>query len=1109
MEEGGGAPPPPFQVAIRCRHETSSERSQVTRAAQHHRTSRGAQTARGDQSEDAMAMLDATLSRCCVRCFPALGHVEVHDPDLFSIAVAMMGGKDVAATPSATVGGTPPIPIGPRRLFRADHVFDGSSTNETVYRQTVSPLVRAVLRGYNATCFAYGMTGAGKTFTMTGVGECADDNESAETLPSRERCLASEPRRAHWGICQLAVEQIFLETTQPLTAPSASTTPGRYHIKPQQGGVNRQREEEKTAAATASIYTVHASYLEVYNEQIKDLLLDPSKKSSSPPSSGAHANVTMDTGRWSHKGPRTNGGRGATTTATSSGTDNNTLLHIVEDPIRGVCVPGLTEMLVTNVDELQQLLRLGASHRTTASTASNVASSRSHAMLQILLRKHSLRTIGGGGGGGAEPYDSVITTGKLMLVDLAGSERESSFVTPRSTSFQSGNEVSAATSSSSSAWTPPSWDSKNTLQREIRHDRQREGSNINKSLLALGHCITALAMDAATHTSASAVAFSSSSSGQQPQRHIPFRNSKLTRLLQESLGGHAATLMIAVISPSNACYEETLATLKYAVKAQAIRLSRPAIQRNVTMVKGPYGGGGSVTNAIGGPIPQAAEDRSAVIVPLAGRVLWSPNPSGAPFSSDASTHRKVGVADEPPATMITTGRASDLDCTQRALNAMRVKLETEIESLKRQLSATAAAKAEPTPHAVRHPSTAPPLSIQAVGEGDAATAFGRDTTHLPEEHRRTTSAEYTSSLHHAYGAIAAAGLVPGSSRSSSAWPRDSSSSDTGSSPAARSPPRRRVDDVAAKHYLSTHRQTIDIDRNETPNVAAGARTHNVAGVSERPPPPEMSPLPAKANGSLGAAEVARNGHQQEQREEVNFDFNKIVPAERAWLDSLKLQLNHAAEAAFRSRDTAHGPASQAGVTPSSSAPLKASKQPWSLHPPGVDRVAPPAHANGPSLPSFSLASRSFLLSPSPAALTEHPVNSRQSGDAALRLMDRRGGLRSDGVEGGRLLFSPLWRAPETAAVRTDARSRRHDDDDGTNGIGLHAGPVSSACAAPVALQVARSFLQKHRDLAAWEKEEEEEWHQRGARRRTQNPTATTGVLFPSSSAASSPFPMPR
>lgn len=215
-------------------------------------------------------------------------------------------------------------------------------------------------------------------------------------------------------------------------------------------------------------YKVTVSFLEVYNENIRDLL----------------SNVEE-------------------------------YLDLREDPMKGPVVSSITEIETTNSDEIMNLLHQGNSKRTQAPTAANDVSSRSHAVLQVIIECRDR----------APGTNADIKVGKLSLVDLAGSERAAN--------------------------------TKNSGQRLV------EGANINRSLLALGNCINAL--------------------GEKGNKgnFVPYRDSKLTRLLKDSLGGNCRTVMIANISAAESSFEETLNTLKYANRAKNIKTN---IQRNVLNV---------------------------------------------------------------------------------------------------------------------------------------------------------------------------------------------------------------------------------------------------------------------------------------------------------------------------------------------------------------------------------------------------------------------------------------------------------------------------------------------------------------------------------------------
>jgi uncharacterized membrane protein YgcG len=215
------------------------------------------------------------------------------------------------------------------------------------------------------------------------------------------------------------------------------------------------------------LWQVTLSYMEIYNELIKDLLMP----------------AAVD-------------------------------LKLNEDPARGMVVQGITEYGADSADEILELLHRGNMHRAVEPTAANQVSSRSHAVLQITVEQSDATA----------HVTGSVRIGKLSMVDLAGSERASK--------------------------------TDNTGQR------LKEGANINRSLLALGNCITALA-------------------DKSRKGHVPFRDSKMTRLLKDSLGGNCRTVMIANISPSHRQFEETINTLKYSNRAKNLKTQ---VARNVVSV---------------------------------------------------------------------------------------------------------------------------------------------------------------------------------------------------------------------------------------------------------------------------------------------------------------------------------------------------------------------------------------------------------------------------------------------------------------------------------------------------------------------------------------------
>ena len=217
--------------------------------------------------------------------------------------------------------------------------------------------------------------------------------------------------------------------------------------------------------SSESEFAVSLSYLEIYNESIRDLL-------SVVP---------------------TPAGQG---------------LLLREDAASKMSVVGITEHQPRNAEEVLTMITEGNRRRTMSPTEANAVSSRSHAVLQINVTQ-APRTAG---------ITEERTSASLNIIDLAGSERAS------------------ATRNNGA--------------------RMKEGANINKSLLALGNCINALCQPGMVGARG---------------KHVPYRNSKLTRLLKFSLGGNCKTVMIVCVSPSSAHYDETHNTLKYANQAKNIR----------------------------------------------------------------------------------------------------------------------------------------------------------------------------------------------------------------------------------------------------------------------------------------------------------------------------------------------------------------------------------------------------------------------------------------------------------------------------------------------------------------------------------------------------------
>ncbi|XP_066435504.1 kinesin-like protein KIF13A isoform X4 [Eleutherodactylus coqui] len=302
----------------------------------------------------------------------------------------------------------------PPKVFAFDYCFwsmdekniEKYAGQEVVFKCLGEGILDNAFQGYNACIFAYGQTGSGKSFSMMGT--------------------ADQP-----GLIPRLCCALFL----------------------------RAADEENDSQT----FKVEVSYMEIYNEKVRDLL-DP-------------------------KG-------------------NRQSLKVREHKVLGPYVDGLSQLAVTKFEDIESLMSEGNKSRTVAATNMNEESSRSHAVFSIILTQTLYDPQSGNSGE---------RVSKLSLVDLAGSERVS--------------KTGAA------------------------GERLKEGSNINKSLTTLGLVISSLADQAA---------------GKGKNKFVPYRDSVLTWLLKDNLGGNSKTAMIATISPAADNYEETLSTLRYADRAKRI-----------------------------------------------------------------------------------------------------------------------------------------------------------------------------------------------------------------------------------------------------------------------------------------------------------------------------------------------------------------------------------------------------------------------------------------------------------------------------------------------------------------------------------------------------------
>uniref|UniRef100_A0A8D0PJE6 Kinesin-like protein n=1 Tax=Sus scrofa TaxID=9823 RepID=A0A8D0PJE6_PIG len=328
------------------------------------------------------------------------------------------------------------------------------ASQDVVFQDLGTEVLSGAAKGYNICLFAYGQTGSGKTYTMLGT-----------------------PVSTGMGMLYLS-KGLFIREDDCTPLPSSCR--------------------------------IKVSFLEIYNERVRDLLKQSDQKKSYT-------------------------------------------LRVREHPEMGPYVQGLSQHVVTNYKQVIQLLEEGIANRITAATHVHEASSRSHAIFTIYYTQAILEN----------NLPSEIAS-KINLVDLAGSERAD-----------------------------PSY----------CKDRLTEGANINKSLVTLGIVISTLAQNSQVFSSCQSFSSSASDGGNsgvpsspsgtssdggrsRRQSYIPYRDSVLTWLLKDSLGGNSRTIMVATVSPAHTSYSETMSTLRYASNAKNI-INKPRVNEdaNVKLIR--------------------------------------------------------------------------------------------------------------------------------------------------------------------------------------------------------------------------------------------------------------------------------------------------------------------------------------------------------------------------------------------------------------------------------------------------------------------------------------------------------------------------------------------
>eukprot|EP00051_Salpingoeca_urceolata_P022964 m.381883 g.381883 ORF g.381883 m.381883 type:complete len:878 (-) comp20045_c7_seq7:19-2652(-) len=447
------------------------------------------------------------------------------------------------------------------KRYSFDHVFPPRATQDNVFNHCSQWLLEGLLHGLNATVLAYGPTGAGKTYTM----------------------LGSETEQ---GLMYRMLAELF-----------------------------RLVERDNDTYTT----TVTMSFVEIYNETLRDLLVEDS----------------FD-------------------------------LDLREDGAGNSVVCGAETVEISCVDHVMQLLSEGGDRRTMEPTAANTHSSRSHAILDVgITRARKTKTL-----------KQEVIVSKLLMTDLAGSER--------------------------------------AAQTQNRGVRMVEGQHINRSLLALGNCINALANN-------------------QKPKYTNFRDSKLTRMLKESLGGNSRTVLIAHVSPASLHFDETYNTLNYANRAKNIKTKVVKNTRTVEAHISEY------ENMIAVLQAQIAAMETAASAAAPATSAAAPGFDGAVVVADGSGNRgqTSGPAARGPATAMCARcqqnvgiRATETDDREKAafatvkgrvrrVFARQTKLQRQMLALQGDLSASVAARMAAAPASAT-------TANAWVGGSDSAQRKGKD-----------------------------------------------------------------------------------------------------------------------------------------------------------------------------------------------------------------------------------------------------------------------------------------------------------------------------------------------------------------------------------------------
>ncbi|CAL9736754.1 kinesin-like protein Cin8p [Monosporozyma servazzii] len=468
------------------------------------------------------------------------------------------------------------------KTYKVDKVLSPNISQEALFNDIVTPLFNDFIKGYNCTILVYGMTSTGKTYTMTG-------DESNDFLLKDKRQQYDHGNiklNESAGIIPRILCKLFdtLEYEKNIASTSNYNNSNNNMTK---------KSDNTTDNLNGTDYVVKCSFLELYNEELKDLLYDTNDNSNSNHNSNNNNNNTIppskklrifDGNSINHSTiiktstiptndttadltKKRNGSsrirksisnRNSLPASLESGniSNNNTRKQSLNNnnntnnnQTTEIYIQNLKEFHINNAKDGLLLLQNGLKQRQMASTKMNDFSSRSHTIFTITLYKKF--------------KDQMFRLSKLNLVDLAGSENisKSGAINLRAKEAGSINQslLTLGRVINSLSESTNNHNKKNNPSNNPSNNNNNSNSNNND-----------ISNTSTNHTSVNDLS-SSAKNNKARNIHIPFRESKLTRLLQDSLGGNTKTILIATISPAKLVSEETCSTLEYASKAKNIQ----------------------------------------------------------------------------------------------------------------------------------------------------------------------------------------------------------------------------------------------------------------------------------------------------------------------------------------------------------------------------------------------------------------------------------------------------------------------------------------------------------------------------------------------------------